>query len=71
MDRLAELVTDLSNTLDALRKEAERRNLRDLAVPLAWLDEANYWLRYEVARTYGVGGREPVPFTYIPADLRK
>ncbi|HYM15124.1 MAG TPA: hypothetical protein VEZ14_06160 [Dehalococcoidia bacterium] len=70
MDRLAELANDLTDTLNELRKEANRRDLRGCAAPLAWLDEANGWLRYELARAYRPD-REPVPFTYIPVELRK
>ncbi len=71
MDRLAQLALDLSNTLEELRGEAHRRNLPELIVPLAWLEEANCWLKYELARGHGAAERDPVPFTYIPADLRK
>lgn len=71
MNRLSELATDLTNVLADLRQEADTRDLRQLAAPLAWLDEANCWLRYELARVRDPAVREPVPFTYIPVDLRK
>ncbi len=71
MERLAELSADLKRTLDELHAEAMRRNVREVNAPLAWLDEANRWLAFELDRLYGGGPRDPVPFTYIPADLRK
>jgi hypothetical protein len=71
MDRLSQLAADLSSTLEELRQEAARRDARRLAAPLAWLDEANGWLRYELERTANPGLRDAVPFTYIPADLRR
>ncbi len=71
MDRLAELARDLSNVLTELRQEANRRDIEQLAAPLSWLDEANGWLRYELSRAYGPGQQDPVPFTYIPIELRK
>jgi hypothetical protein len=71
MDRLSELAADLTKILAELRDEADQHNLHQLAAPLAWLDEANGWLRYELARVYAAGEREPVPFTYIPVDLRR
>ena len=71
MDRLSELANDLTKVLADLRQEADMRDLRQLAAPLAWLDEANCWLRYELARGRNPVEREPVPFTYIPVDLRK
>ena len=70
-DRLAELTADLTRLLEELRQESCRRDLRELAAPLAWLDEANRWLKYEMSRAYGTERRDPVPFTYIPVDLRK
>jgi hypothetical protein len=70
MDRLAELATDLGNVLAELHEEAAHRGFRQLNVPLAWLDEANGWLKYELVRLYSVE-RDPVPFTYIPVDLRR
>jgi hypothetical protein len=70
MDRLAELANDLSVILAELREEASRSNLRQLAAPLAWLDESNGWLRYELARARSPQ-RAPVPFTYVPVELRK
>jgi hypothetical protein len=71
MDRLAELAHDLSHVLTELREEANGRDLEQLAAPLAWLDEANAWLRYELSRAYGPAPCEGVPFTYIPLELRK
>jgi hypothetical protein len=70
-DRLTELSSQLSLVLDQLQREAMRRNVRELAAPLAWLDEANGWLKYELARLNGNDRPEPVPFTYIPVDLRQ
>ena len=70
MDRLAELAAELSTVLAQLREEANAGELRQLAAPLAWLDEANGWLKYELVRAYSPE-RDPVPFTYIPADLRR
>lgn len=70
MDRLAELSAELSSVLEQLRREAVRRDARELTAPLAWLDEANGWLKYELARVRGVENRDPVPFTYIPVNLR-
>jgi hypothetical protein len=71
VDRLTELAADLKRTLDELSDEAMRRNVRELMAPLAWLGEANTWLAFELDRLHGAGPREPVPFTYIPVDLRK
>lgn len=71
MDRLTELADELSTTLAKLRHEADTRDLRELAAPLAWLDEANGWLRYEIDRVHGTAPREAVPFTYIPVHLRR
>jgi hypothetical protein len=71
MDRLAELSNDLNTLLARLREEAIARDLTRLAAPLAWLDEANGWLRYELERACGGAPRDAVPFTYIPVDLRK
>lgn len=70
MDRLAELANDLTAILAELREEASRNDLRQLAAPLAWLDESNGWLRYELARACSPK-RDPVPFTYVPVELRK
>ncbi len=66
MDRLATLSRDLEAILDALHDEANRRELPELEAPLAWLDEAHGWLRYELARVRRPEQRECVPFTYIP-----
>jgi hypothetical protein len=71
MDRLAELSADLKRTLDELNDEAIRRNVRELMPPLAWLEEANRWLAFELDRLHGGASRDPVPFTYIAVDLRK
>ena len=71
MDHLTELSTDLRRTLEDLHAEAMRRNVRELMAPLAWLDEAERWLAFELDRLHGVARHEPVPFTYIPAHLRK
>ncbi len=71
MDRLAMLSHDLSSVLDQLQEEAARRQLAQLQAPLAWLDEANGWLRYELTRVACPELREAVPFTYVPAHLRK
>lgn len=71
MDRLTELAGELATALAKLQHEAETRDLRELAAPLAWLDEANGWLTYEIERVYGVERRETVPFTYIPVYLRR
>ena len=70
-DRLAVLTRDLSMILDALHDEAARRELPELQAPLSWLDEANDWLRYEMARASRPDIRETVPFTYVPVELRK
>ena len=66
MDRLAELANDLSSVLDELHEEAAGREQRELMAPLAWLDEANGWLRFELSRSGESGVRQPVPFTYVP-----
>ncbi|MHB8376365.1 MAG: hypothetical protein ACYDEB_05360 [Dehalococcoidia bacterium] len=71
MDRLAILSRDLSSILDQLHTEAAQRELAQLQAPLAWLDEANGWLRYELTRAACPDMREAVPFTYIPVHLRK
>lgn len=70
MDRLAELAAELNSILAQLHEEASRRDVRQLNPPLAWLDEANGWLKYELVRLYTLE-RDPVPFTYIPVDLRR
>jgi hypothetical protein len=70
-DRLYELSNQLAALIEQMRFEAERRDVRDLQAPLDWLDEANAWLNYELARMTGAVPREPVPFTYGPAQLRK
>ena len=70
MDRISELAQELSETLEQLHREAAKRNQRELMAPLAWLDEANGWLSYELARAYGATPPEPVPFTYVPIHMR-
>jgi hypothetical protein len=71
MDRLADLAADLDRILRELREESERREFKRLAAPLAWLDEANGWLRHELARALQSDpvAPDPVPFTFIPASL--
>lgn len=71
MDRLAELAAELSSIIDEMQREAAAREMRELMAPLAWLDDANGWLNYELARCGEPGARDPVPFTYIPVSLRK
>ena len=71
MDRLTELSADLKRTLDELNDEAVRRNVCELMPALAWLGEANRWLTFELDRLRGGTECDPVPFTYIPVDLRK
>jgi hypothetical protein len=70
MDRLAQLSADLSKILDELQAEATQQDARELMAPLAWLDEAYGWLRHEMEAAQ-TGRRDPVPFTYIPVQLRK
>ncbi len=70
MDRLAELSSQLNAILTQLHEEALRRDLHQLNPPLSWLDEANGWLKYALVRLNSLD-RDPVPFTYIPIDLRK
>ena len=74
MDRISQLVNDLNATLDELHDEAARRGLRPLMAPLAWLDEANGWLHYELtsleAPPRDSARRDPVPFTYIPLPVQ-
>lgn len=72
MDRLSQLAADLSAVLEQLHDEAGRRELSDLNAPLSWLTEANRWLHYEVDRANSDDReRDPVPFTFIPAELRR
>jgi hypothetical protein len=71
MDRLAELSAELQSVLDQLEQEAMRAEARELQAALAWLDEANRWLQRELCRRTGGTPVDPVPFTYIPVDLRK
>ena len=70
MDRLNELAADLARLLDEIRQEVDSRQAREFAAPVAWLSEANGWLQYELTRVQS-GAREPVPFTYVPLELRK
>lgn len=69
--RLDELSTELTALLEEIREEAARREIRELQAPLDWLDEANAWLSYELARLSGALPPEAVPFTYIPIELRR
>jgi hypothetical protein len=71
MDRISQLADDLSVVLDQLHQEAAGAGLRPLMAPLAWLDEANAWLRYELERLPDPAPEAPVAFTYIPVSLRK
>jgi hypothetical protein len=71
MDRISQLADDLSVLLDQLHQEAAGTGLRPLMAPLAWLDEANAWLRYELEQLPEPSRKEPVAFTYIPVSLRK
>lgn len=71
MDRLVELTTHLSETLEQLHAEARARDARELMAPLAWLDEANSWLRYELECADSPARRSDVHFTYIPVELRR
>jgi len=71
MDRLTELAQQLSLTLTRLHNEAASCDARELMAPLAWLDEANGWLNYEIERRQGLGQAERTPFTYIPVHLRR
>ncbi len=70
MDRLTELSDRLSNVLTDLRDEANRRDLEQLAPPLAWLDEAHRWLRYEMVRATAPVPGDVVPFAYVAVDFR-
>ena len=71
MDRLTTLARDLTSILEEIYEEAERRDIRELDAPLAWLSEANGWLRHAIIRSSSPGMREPVPFTYIPVEYRR
>jgi hypothetical protein len=71
MDRISRLADELSTVLDQLHQEAAGAGLRPLMAPLAWLDEANGWLRYELERLPELSQRDAVAFTYIPVSLRK
>lgn len=71
MHRLSELSAELDRILEELRREAARCGVAELNAPLAWLSEARGWLAYELDRLEDGGRRDPVPFTYIPAMLRR
>lgn len=71
MDRVSQLADELTTVLDRLQEEAARHDMRALMAPLAWLDEANSWLRYELVRERADRPAESVAFTYIPLSLRK
>jgi hypothetical protein len=71
MDRLTQLSLDLTALLTEIRDEANRRDLTAMAAPLSWLDEANGWLNYELARAQTPSLREPVAFTFVPTHLRR
>jgi hypothetical protein len=69
MDRLNELAADLSSVLDQLQREAARHDARELMAPLAWLDEANGWLAYEMAQRQAPARQDAVPFEYIQVEV--
>lgn len=71
MDRLVQLTAQLSEVIEQLHTEARDRDARDLMAPLAWLDEANSWLRYEMECADSPARRDGVPFTYIPVGFRR
>jgi len=73
MDRVSQLADELTSVLDRLHEEAVGSDMRSLMAPLAWLDEANSWLRYELVQchTEGRAPAQSVAFTYIPVSLRK
>jgi len=71
MDRVSQLADELTTVLDRLQEEAACHDMRSLKAPLAWLDEANSWLRYELLRQRADRQAESVAFTYIPLSLRK
>ena len=69
MDRLSDLAVRLSSVLDELHTEASQRRLNDLQAPLAWLDEANGWLNFELERARQPRVRDAGPqFVYIPVS---
>jgi hypothetical protein len=70
MDRLDTLAADLTRLIDEIRDEVDRQQAREFAAPIAWLGEANGWLQYELDRARH-GMRDPVPFTYLPLELRR
>jgi hypothetical protein len=61
----------LNLILDRLHEEAAGRDMRSLMAPLAWLDEANGWLRFELEHERTREPRERVDFTYIPVEVRR
>ncbi|MEX2226113.1 MAG: hypothetical protein WEB52_06670 [Dehalococcoidia bacterium] len=71
MDRVSQLAEELNMLLDRLHEEAVGRDMRSLMAPLAWLDEANGWLRHELTYTRATESPDTVAFTYIPVQLRK
>jgi hypothetical protein len=71
MDRISRLADDLTAVLDQLHEEAAEQGARSLMAPLAWLDEANSWLQYELRALREQERRERIPFTYIPLALPK
>ena len=70
MDRLTTLAEELNDVLAQLHEEASRLDVREVNPPLAWLDESYAWLKYELAHLNSIE-RDPVPFSYIPVDLRR
>ena len=72
MDRLSDLALRLTSVLDELHAEASARSLSDLQAPLAWLDEANGWLTFELDRVRRPQARDTGPrFVYIPVAPRR
>ena len=71
MDRLRDLALRLNCVLDELHAEASARSLNDLQAPLAWLDEANGWLNFELQRGRRPRSLDSEPqFVYIPLTPR-
>jgi hypothetical protein len=72
MDRLSDLALHLNRVLDELHAEAAARSFNELQAPLAWLDEANGWLNFELERVRQPQVRDSGPqFVYIPVAPRK
>jgi len=71
MDRLSDLALRLNSVLDELHDEASARSLNGLQAPLAWLDEANGWLTFELERVRRPQVRDSAQFVYIPVGPRK